>query len=120
MVRPSAVIAISWVEPGMSIVAVMASVAASRKCTLWAVFAVTIRLGPPGRLLRSNIVALATARASLGVVTAGLDPIGANTRPRGRVNDLSPWRRPSRSLWRSLTGRSFRMRSEVYRSDLLG
>src|SRR3954463_8774930 len=60
MVRPSAVIAISWVEPGMSMVAVMASVAASRKCTLWAVFAVTIRLGPPGRLLRSNIVALAS------------------------------------------------------------
>src|SRR5262245_46017369 len=37
----------------MSSVAVMASVAASRKCTLWAVFAVTMRLGPPGRLLGS-------------------------------------------------------------------
>src|SRR5436309_2469830 len=37
----------------MSMVAAMASVAASRKCTLWAVLAVTIRFGPPGRLLRS-------------------------------------------------------------------
>src|SRR5262245_22467248 len=39
----------------MSMVADMVSVAASRKCTLWAVFAVTIRFGPPGRLLRSFI-----------------------------------------------------------------
>src|SRR5262249_4742189 len=39
----------------MSMVADRLSVAASRKCTLWAVLAVTIRLGPPGRLLRSSI-----------------------------------------------------------------
>src|SRR5262245_52814381 len=39
----------------MSMVADRVSVAASRKCTLWAVLAVTIRLGPPGRLLRSSI-----------------------------------------------------------------
>jgi len=45
--------AISCVEPGMSIVAVVASVAASTKCTLWAVLAVTMRFGPPGRLLGS-------------------------------------------------------------------
>src|SRR5947208_3419741 len=37
----------------MSMVAAMVSVAASRKCTLWAVLAVTMRCGPPGRLLRS-------------------------------------------------------------------
>src|SRR5215813_7647150 len=39
----------------MSMVAVMFRVAASKKWTLWAVLAVTMRLGPPGRLLRSNI-----------------------------------------------------------------
>src|SRR5437899_9302443 len=53
MVRPSCDIVISWVEPGMSRLPVMASVAASKKCTLLALFAVTIRFGPPGRLLRS-------------------------------------------------------------------
>src|SRR5215831_12674133 len=37
----------------MSMVVARVSVAASRKWTLWAVLAVTIRLGPPGRLLRS-------------------------------------------------------------------
>src|SRR5262249_20262810 len=37
----------------MSMVAAMLSVPASRKCTLWAVLAVTMRFGPPGRLLRS-------------------------------------------------------------------
>src|SRR5271156_4091682 len=39
----------------MSMVFASVSVSASRKCTLCAVFAVTIRLGPPGRLLRSSI-----------------------------------------------------------------
>ena len=43
---------------GMSMVADMVSVAASIKCTLCAVFAVTIRLGPPGRLLRSSMRSL--------------------------------------------------------------
>src|SRR5262245_63954721 len=39
----------------MSISPVLASVAASKNCTLLAVFAVTIRCGPPGGLLRSGI-----------------------------------------------------------------
>src|ERR687895_37108 len=52
---PSADSASSCVEPGMSMVAVVASVAASTKCTLCAVLAVTIRFGPPTRLLRSII-----------------------------------------------------------------
>src|SRR5882757_354860 len=40
----------------MSMVADVVSVAASRKCTLCAVFAVTISFGPPGRLLRSSML----------------------------------------------------------------
>src|SRR5262249_55231405 len=56
MVRLSGVMAISWVEPGMSSVAAGVSVAASRKFPLGAVWAVTSRLGPPGRLLTSPIV----------------------------------------------------------------
>src|SRR5262249_57525856 len=52
---PSGERIISWVEAGMSISPVLASVAASKNCTLLAVFAVTIRCGPPGGLLRSGI-----------------------------------------------------------------
>src|SRR5262247_1235243 len=43
----------------MSSVAVIVSVAASKKCTLCAVLGVTIRWGPPCRLLRSNIASSA-------------------------------------------------------------
>src|SRR5262245_63038637 len=44
----------------MSISPVWASVAASKNCTLLAVFAVTIRCGPPGGLLRSGIAIIYT------------------------------------------------------------
>ena len=56
----------------------IASVAASRKCTLWAVLAVTIRFGPPGRLLRSSISVV--SRLSAYAIAARYGVAAANTR----------------------------------------
>src|SRR5439155_2741459 len=59
----------------MSMVANMVSVAASRKCTLWAVLAVTMRLGPPGRLLRSITLLHLHRKQLLGQDHARREPL---------------------------------------------
>src|SRR5262245_39282429 len=68
----------------MSSVAVIVSVAASKKCTLCAVLAVTIRWGPPFRLLRSNIASSAKIGGSHPHEAGGTD----RRRP-GSVSGLS-------------------------------
>ncbi len=59
---PSGDSTISWVEAGMSISPVFSRSSASKNCTLSAVFAVTMRRGPPDRLLPSALTFLAPIR----------------------------------------------------------
>src|SRR5262249_571138 len=82
---PSGERIISWVEAGMSISPVLASVAASKNCTLLAVFAVTIRCGPPGGLLRSGIAIILHPEQTVRVRPP---PLRRGPAPRGSGRSL--------------------------------
>src|SRR5262249_32170468 len=110
---PSGERIISWVEAGMSISPVLASVAASKNCTLLAVFAVTIRCGPPGGLLRSGIAIILhrEQRVRLRSPPAGRGPArGRSRRSPRRPAGWVPAHRP-RSTRRTRAGLPRRGRS---------